>query len=197
MAKVKVKFEASDVKLEIPKLFDNASLSTIKDEAVREFANHYVTEFTKYFLSGKAPLLLGSSGVGKTFVAAAIARALAFDEEFDYTAPVLWIDTVERLNHLLDLRDFRLASEYFDKKRKIKKTPVVVLDDVLQLREFERIRELLFEIVNYRYSEKLPTIITANIQNTKEHWTELTREVGSPLARRMREMSEGLAILIN
>jgi len=195
-SRMKVVFEPSEVTLHVPRLFADASIEVIADEQAKSLATYYVENFTPLFLQGHAPLLLGASGLGKTFIAAAIAKALAPGGSSGYNTPVLWVDVVEAFNDLLDLRDFRQAGAYFKTKRRIKQTPLVVLDDVLQLREFDRIRELLFEVVNYRYAEKLPTIVTANIQNSGNVDTELVHGVGAPLARRLKEMSKDLVIVI-
>lgn len=153
----------------------------------------YTSNFDKYRAEGLAPALFGKAGGGKTYGAAVISRILVHKD-----IPVYWANTVTEINGILDLRDFR-ASKYFATKQRLLATDVLVLDDFGQLQEYPRIRELFFEIVDYRYAWKKPTIFTANFEidgKEEEGWNEVTKCFSPALARRIRAMSKGLVYCI-
>lgn len=170
----------------LPDRFLEADWNKI-DSSLKVMLEDYLTNFEKYETKGLGPALFGSPGTGKTYAAAALSRKLV-----SKTVPVLWSSTVQDLNLLLDYRDYR-SKNYFTLKNRLLTTRVVVFDDFGQLRDFERIRELFFEIVDYRYAWKCPTIFTANFSIVDEKGWDNVKECFNPaLARRIRLMSQGL-----
>jgi DNA replication protein DnaC len=190
----KLRFQADPGLLRIPRRFMKATVDSITHTALKGFAQNYIVRFDEYYLAGKAPALFGKPGLGKTFVAAAIANGLV---NSTYNVPVFWADTIDVLYKLIDYRDLHRTDEYFSLRRKLFSSPVVVLDDFGQLRDFARIRELFFQVVNHRYGENLPTIFTANfpVGKKQEEWAGVDQCFSSALTRRIYTMSEGLVFV--
>jgi len=172
----------------IPRRFADAKFDEQTNPQLKLIAQEFLSHFDKYYDEGIAPTFLGPPGIGKTHVAAVIAKTLDSME-----IPVLWADTITLLNKLIDYRDFRSQS-YWTLKKNIITTPVVVMDDFGHMQEYTRTKELFFELVNSRYSMQLPTIFTANfeVDNTQESWKQIIEKFGSALTRRIRMMSRGL-----
>lgn len=170
----------------LPERFLEADWDKI-DTPLKVILEEYLVNFEKYEEKGLAPALFGQPGTGKTYAAAALSRKLVRK-----TIPVWWSSVVHDFNTILDLRDYR-APNYFTLKNRLLTNRVVVFDDFGQLRNFERIRELFFEVVDYRYAEKSPTIFTANFAISNEQGWDQVAECFSPaLARRIQAMSQGL-----
>jgi len=98
----------------------------------------------------------GPVGVGKTHlaVAAATEREQHGDDVFFATVPDL-------LDHLRASFAPDSPIDYDDLLDRIKTADLVVLDDMGAERSTPFAEDKLFQIVNYRYEERLPTIITA------------------------------------
>lgn len=174
--------------LVLPDRFISANMNDTMPVALREMISHYVNHFTEYSQQGIGPGFFGTAGAGKTYSAAVLSRMLAAAG-----VPVYWAPTVSELTRILDYKDFRSA-KYFMAKDRLLNTRVVVFDDFGQLKDFPRIRDLFFELIDGRYSWKLPTIFTANIKIEKESdWeNQVAQLFNSSLARRIKDMTKGL-----
>lgn len=100
--------------------------------------------------------LYGNYGVGKTHlaVAAAIERENRGDEVFFCTIP----DLLDQLRASPD-RDNWMRQ--FDLLERLKAVDMVILDEMKNRSGGPTADEKLFQIINYRYEERLPTIITS------------------------------------
>lgn len=115
-------------------------------------------ETAREFASEPADWLVLNSvgyGNGKTHLAAAIANYVANQGE-----PVLFIVVPDLLDHLR--ATFNPASGMRLDKRfdEIKKAPLLVLDDLGTESATAWAREKLYQLFNYRYTARLPTVIT-------------------------------------
>jgi DNA replication protein DnaC len=102
-------------------------------------------------------LLTGTYGCGKTHLAAAVAnQCLAHGK------PVLFLNTPDLLDYLRAA--FAPASEesYNDRFDEIRTAPVLVLDDLGTESPTAWAIEKLYQLINYRYNARLPTVITTN-----------------------------------
>jgi DNA replication protein DnaC len=102
-------------------------------------------------------LLFGAYGVGKTHLAAAVAHlALQRGEQ------VLFAVVPDLLDHLR--ATFGPASEvaYDERFELIRTVPLLVLDDLGTESATAWAREKLYQLINHRYNEQLPTIVTTN-----------------------------------
>ncbi len=101
-------------------------------------------------------LLLGNYGTGKTHLAAAISNAALADNIENIFLPVP------------DLLDWIRASfnehgnTYADRIERIRNIPLLILDDLGAQSTTPWAQEKLYQILNHRYIQKLPTVLTTN-----------------------------------
>ncbi|MCX6004741.1 MAG: ATP-binding protein [Chloroflexi bacterium] len=97
----------------------------------------------------------GLNGCGKTHLAAAIANHLR-----EAGKDVLFIVVPDLLDHLRSTFGPDSRVSYDALFEKIKKIPVLILDDFGQHSATPWAQEKLYQLINYRYNAKLPTVIT-------------------------------------
>ncbi len=102
-------------------------------------------------------VMFGNYGVGKTHLAAAIAN-----EVLRRQAQVLFAIVPDLLDHLRSTFGPSSEVEYDDRFETIRTVALLVLDDLGTENTTPWAREKLFQIVNYRYNDALPTVITSN-----------------------------------
>ncbi len=101
-------------------------------------------------------LLKGSSGSGKTHLAAAIANT-----RIDNDAPVLFMFTPDLLDGLRASYEPAEGDPGFETLfEQVRNAPLLILDDVDAAASSDWAREKLFQIVNARYNAALPTVAT-------------------------------------
>jgi DNA replication protein DnaC len=102
-------------------------------------------------------LLQGGFGCGKTHLAAAIANLVV-----GMGVPTLFLTVPD----LLDMLRFSFDSEtvtFEQRFDEIRNAPLLVLDDFGTQNATAWAQEKLFQIVNYRYINKLPLVVTTNL----------------------------------
>lgn len=103
-------------------------------------------------------VLSGPNGCGKTHLAAAIAN----HQQAETRADVMFVVTPDLLDHLRAAFSPQANTSYDRRFDEIKKTPLLVLDDLGTESATPWAREKLFQLLNYRYNAMLPTIITTS-----------------------------------
>jgi DNA replication protein DnaC len=101
--------------------------------------------------------LKGGYGCGKTHLAAAIANAAV-----EAGVPTLFLTVPD----LLDQLRYAYGSEdvtFEDRFEQVRTAPLLVLDDFGTQSATAWAREKLFQILNYRYINQVPTVITTNL----------------------------------
>ncbi len=102
-------------------------------------------------------LLIGTYGCGKTHLAAAIAnQCLA------HGRPVLFLNTPDLLDYLREAFAPASGSTYSERFDEIRTVPLLILDDLGTESPTNWATEKLYQILNYRYNARLPTVITTN-----------------------------------
>lgn len=101
-------------------------------------------------------LLIGGYGVGKTHLAAAIANFAV-----SLGVPTLFLMVSDLLDWLRYTYDSPEAT-FEDRFEEIRNIRLLVLDDLGAHNDTPWAQEKLFQILNYRYLNRLPTIITSN-----------------------------------
>lgn len=103
--------------------------------------------------------LSGPCGVGKTHLAVAIAQyAMDWHRMSVYFAVV-----PDLLDHLRSTFDPNSGSAYDDRFATIRNAPLLVLDDLGTENATPWAKEKLYQIINHRYSEQMPTVVTTNV----------------------------------
>ncbi len=102
-------------------------------------------------------VFIGPNGCGKTHLAAAIANQC-----LESGAVVLFSVVPDLLDHLR-AAFAPTATEVYDQLfSKMREAEVLILDDLGAQQSSPWANEKLFQLLNYRYNERLPTVITAN-----------------------------------
>jgi DNA replication protein DnaC len=102
-------------------------------------------------------LLTGTYGSGKTHLAAAIAN-----EAVEIGVPTLFLtvpDLLDTLRASFDAEDTSFEEAF----ERIRSAPLLILDDFGTHNATEWAREKLFQILNHRYINRLPLVVTMNL----------------------------------
>jgi DNA replication protein DnaC len=102
-------------------------------------------------------VLLGVYGCGKTHLAAAIANCAVGRGQ-----PVLFIVVPDLLDYLRATYAPSSSVSYDQRFEEIRNAPLLILDDLGTQSSTDWALEKLFQIFNYRYNARLPTVITSN-----------------------------------
>lgn len=135
---------------------------------VYEIALEYADSFETN--AGEGLILTGTVGTGKTHLAAAIVNRVV-----QMGIPARFLTSIELFETLKDFSQETL--------QKIKTVPLLVIDDLAKEKETDWNREKLFEVINSRYENCLPVIITTNATPG-----ELEESVGKATFSRLAEM---------
>jgi DNA replication protein DnaC len=103
--------------------------------------------------------LLGSYGVGKTHLAAAIAN-----EALDRAERVLFAVVPDLLDHLRATFGPQSTVAYDEHFELVRTVPLLILDDLGTENATPWAREKLYQVINHRYNERLATVITTNLR---------------------------------
>ena len=101
-------------------------------------------------------LICGPSGVGKTHLAVAIAN-----QQLKNNAPVLFITVPDLLDHLRAAFAPESELSYDRLFDRVRNAPVLILDDLGIQSGTSWAQEKLDQLLNHRYQNHLPTIITS------------------------------------
>ena len=123
------------------------------DSKYSKIAKRYVENFENMCADGKGLLLLGGVGTGKTFLASCIVNAL-----IDHGVPCLMTNFARLTNTLSGMYEGK--QEYIDS---LSSFPLVVIDDLGAERDTEYVGEIVHNIIDSRYREGLPLIVTTNL----------------------------------
>ena len=142
----------------IGKRFLNASFDNFdrkREPQVYDVAKQYVESFPMN--DGKGLIFTGGVGTGKTHLAAAICREVISR----------YSTTVEFVSYVQLLADIRAAfsnhsEEAYLLEERMRKADLLVIDDLGKEKPSPFTNELFYRVVNGRYKDRLPMIITSN-----------------------------------
>ena len=127
---------------------------------------------------GNGLMMIGNAGTGKTHLAAAITHYVI--EEFGATVKFGCFTDI-----LTDIKKSFSTDE--DIVRQLKEVPLLVIDDLGKERQSEWSDSILYEVINSRYEDYMPTIITTNL-NPKQ----LEARFGEAILSRLFEMCDAI-----
>ena len=140
----------------IPRAYEG---DTFADYTVTD-GNRKAVEAARWMLAGGSGVFLyGTKGTGKTKLAAIIAN-----ERARSGSPVLFASVPDLM---ADIRSSFKDGTTSEAVQAVKNTPFLVLDDLGSEKMSEWVGEQLFCIVNHRYNEQLPTVVTSNYSPTQ------------------------------
>jgi DNA replication protein DnaC len=126
------------------------------DERGRESLRMALMEARQFAGSPKDWLVfLGVHGCGKTHLAAAIAN-----HQIRAGKPVFFAVVPDLLDHLRSTFSPESKVTYDELFEKVKTSPLLILDDLGTESSTPWAQEKLYQILNYRYNSRLPTVIT-------------------------------------
>jgi DNA replication protein DnaC len=128
-------------------------------------------------------VFMGVNGCGKTHLAAAVANYLRRESK-----SVLFIVVTDLLDYLRSTFNPESRVTYDELFEKIKKAPVLILDDFGEQSATPWAQEKLYQLINYRYNDRLATVITTCLS---------LDEIESRISSRMVDPSLSLVLRIN
>ncbi|MBI2830326.1 MAG: ATP-binding protein [Chloroflexi bacterium] len=102
-------------------------------------------------------VLQGVVGCGKTHLAAAIVNY-----RYQANQPALFMVVPDFLDHLRSTFSPESKISYDQLFEKVKNVPLLVLDDFSEESSTPWAQEKLYQVINYRYNARLPTVITTS-----------------------------------
>lgn len=135
--------------MKIPKRFENC-----KWEDVPLIAQKFVFNFRQ---SRRGIFIHGTAGTGKTHIAYAIAYYCSKE-----ISPATFWNIPELLKTIRDDFGQRAENKSGEFKKIMESRNLLVLDDLGAEKMSDWVEETFYIIINYRYEEMLPTIITSN-----------------------------------
>ncbi len=144
----------------IDKRFENffidAAMLTEQEQQSLTMAFELGTQFSQHPQGWL--LLEGAYGSGKTHLAAATGNVLVENGD-----PVVFITAPDLLDHLRSTYSTGAETTYDETFDRLRNVRVLILDDLGVENPSPWAQEKLFQLLNHRYSYKLPTIITTNM----------------------------------
>jgi len=131
--------------------------------------------------------LVGETGCGKTHLAAAIVNY-----RYEVGKPALFVVVPDFLDHLRSAFNPDSKVSYDELFESVKTAPLLVLDDFGEQSTNPWVREKLYQLINFRYNSRLPTVIT-----TRYSLDDIMEKVDSSISSRLvdRKVSVTFGIL--
>ncbi len=126
-------------------------------------------------------LLEGPYGCGKTHLAAAIGNA-----RLQHGDVVLFLTTPDLLDHLRSTYGPTSEIGYDELFDRVRQAELLILDDLGSENPSQWAGEKLFQLLNYRYSHRLPTVITTNVDLDRLDGRIRSRMLDEELMRQAR-----------
>ena len=132
-------------------------------------------------------VFMGETGCGKTHLASAIVNY-----RYEIGKPALFVVVPDFLDHLRSAFNPESKISYDRLFESVKTAPLLVLDDFGEQTTNSWVKEKLYQLINYRYNSRLPTVIT-----TRLSLDEIMNDVDPSISSRLvdRNISVTFAII--
>lgn len=180
MAKIQKIWEQSGISVnDIDKSFSNFETWNIQIRDMKDKATSYYRQFENIKKERTNSIMLcGNPGCGKTHLALALANNLLKKKQL----PVVYMPYRDVIT---DLKHHMTDEEYYKRTlSKYQNCEVLLIDDLFKGKINETDINIMFELINYRYLNRLPMIISTEF--TIEKLLSFDEAIGS----RIYEMSK-------
>lgn len=158
-----------------------ASFDAKRDREAFDACSRYASDERLMDRRLNSLLIAGGYGSGKTHLAAAVTQALA-----GRGMSVLFGTSISHLDAIKSDFDNTGINRYM---AKMKSANVLVIDDLGKEKKSDWTKQILFDVVNYRYEHKLPIIITTNlVSKDGKEFSALANHVEGAVYSRICEM---------
>ncbi len=130
-------------------------------------------------------VFMGETGCGKTHLAAAIVN-----HRYELGKPALFVVVPDFLDHLRSAFSPDSKVSYDQLFESVKTAPLLVLDDFGEQSTNPWVKEKLYQLINYRYNSRLPTVVT-----TRLTLDEITEKVDESISSRL--MDRNMSVTFN
>ena len=132
-------------------------------------------------------VFMGETGCGKTHLASAIVN-----HRYEMGKPALFVVVPDFLDHLRSAFNPESKVSYDQLFESVKTAPLLVMDDFGEQSTNSWVKEKLYQLINYRYNSRLPTVIT-----TRLTLDDIMNDVDSSISSRLvdRNISVIFAII--
>jgi DNA replication protein DnaC len=132
-------------------------------------------------------VFMGETGCGKTHLASAIVNY-----RYETGKPALFVVVPDFLDHLRSAFNPESKISYDQLFESVKAAPLLVLDDFGEQSTNPWVKEKLYQLINFRYNSRLPTVIT-----TRLSLDEIMNDVDPSISSRLvdRNISVTFAII--
>lgn len=170
------------------------SFQNYKITKENEKAYYKAKEYAESIKNGekKSLIITGNIGTGKTHLASSIANFLIQSE-----ISVVFGTLINLLNEVKDTYTMENKTESFIME-KYSKVPLLIIDDLGKERPSEWTLEKLFTIINNRYENNLPVVITTNYnrERLRERLaSNVNYEIADSIISRLYEMCKGINLI--
>ena len=145
---------------------------------------------TSFPVVQKGLLLIGPPGIGKTHLAVSVLRDVIVEKNIRG----LYFDTRSLLSTIRSTYNPVTRASEADILERVMKAELLVLDDLGAERPTDWVEETMNLIVNTRYNDRKPTILTSNYEDVPDtdDLDSLLVRVGFRMHSRLREMCDFL-----
>jgi DNA replication protein DnaC len=164
--------------------FEGYKATEPKQVKALTICREYAENFAEHFKAGRCLLLLGNVGTGKTHLATAIANHVMHTS----TATAVYRTVGGILQHIKGSYDRESGYSEGDAFAAYTKPSLLIIDEVGATKPTEFELASLFNIINGRYEEQLPTVVISNLPAG-----ELAGALGERCVDRLRE-GGGIAV---
>jgi len=147
----------------------------------------YCRDFSKNLKNGKGLFLTGTVGTGKTHLLAAIVDYMARIYKRKYSVDIMYFTSIGLLNELKNSYEDKTNDELIFN---VKNCILLLIDDFGAEKTTDWVLETYFEIIDYRYSNLLPTIIATNLTDK-----EIKEKLSERIMSRIYEVNKGIKLI--